>query len=354
MSHQVSYSKLFAPPKFLAMPSVSLEILPNAISFFSTKSTEYGLLPDKYGVIGFDDRAIIRGEIKKPEAVFKVLKEIKKRTGVSSVRFSIPEEKTYIFKTHLPNLEQKEIHDILDFKLEENVPLSSKEAVFDYDIVPNNKPNSGLDVITSVAPLKFVEEWQAMFQSAGLIPVLFSSESNNVARSVVKVGNQQVIVVVNIRETSTIFSLVVCGVVYQTSSINFGSSTFTDLFCKYYKISPTDALKLQKEKLYNSHEDNMEVFSYLINTISAIKDELYKFVLYCNEREDIVSGVDRIILCGREAMIVGFAEYLELNLDIKVDLADVWVNNFIADNYVPEISRLDSLNFPVVNGLNLY
>ena len=96
------------------------------------------------------------------------------------------------------------------------------------------------------------------------------------------------------------------------------------------------------------------IFSYLINTISAIKDEIYKFISYCNEREDVDGQVDRIILCGRDALIVGFDKYLSLNLNINVSVANIWANNFSFDDYTPEISRLDSLDLAVVNGLNLF
>jgi|GEM_PF-2371096 len=354
MSHKVLYSKLFTPPKFLEMPAVSLEILPEGISFLVTKSTERGLLPDKYGFVPLPLGAVSSGEIIKKDLVIKALLDVKKRTNVSFVRFSIPEEKTYIFKTHLPRLEPKEIRDILEFKIEENVPLSAKESVFDYDLLPNSKKNDGLDLVVSVAPLKVIEELQEIFNWTGLTPIFFSPESNNVAKSVVRDSNEQVSVVVNIRESNIILSLVISGVVCQTSSLNFGSSTFTDLLAKYFKVTPEEALKIKKEKLYQENPDNMEIFSYLINTISAIKDEIYKFVSYCNQREDVDTQVDRIILCGRDAMIVGFDKYLSVNLDMKVGVADVWTNNFNLDTYVPEISKIDSEDMAVVNGLSLF
>lgn len=354
MPHKVSYSKLFTPPKFLEMPSVSLEILPAGISFLLTKNTEEGLKPDIYGLVPLPPGAVSRGEIIKKEPVIKALLEIKKKTKMSFVRFSIPEEKTYIFKTHLPNLEPKEIRDILDFKIEENVPLSAKEAVFDYDIIPNSIKAPELDLVVSVTSLKLVEELQTVFELAGLTPVFFSPESNNVAKAVVKEANEQVIVIANIRESNIILSLVVSGVVCQTSSMNFGSSTFTDSLTKYFKVSFEEALKMKKEKLYSDNDLNMEIFSYLINTISAIKDELYKFTSYCNERGDVIGRVDRVILCGQDAMIVGFEKYLSLNLDINVEVANVWVNNFDLDTYIPEISKLDSLNLAVLNGLSLF
>jgi Tfp pilus assembly PilM family ATPase len=198
-----------------------------------------------------------------------------------------------------------------------------------------------------------VEDLQDLFVSAGLTPIMFSPESNNVARSVVREANQQVIVIVNIKESNIVLSLSVCGVVCQTSSINFGGSTFTDLLAKYFKVSAEEALKIKREKLYNEDASNMEIFSYLINTISAIKDEIYKFISYCNEREDVDSQVDRIILCGPDAMIVGFDKYLSLNLSMEVQVANIWTNNFSLDSYVPEISKLESEKLAAVNGLSL-
>lgn len=354
MAYKDSYSKLFTPPKFLERPAVAVEILPDRFSYLTTKITEKGLLPDLYGSVALKEGTLSLGEIIKREAVIDALAEIKKKTGVSFARFSLPEEKTYIFKTNLPKLTPKEIRDILDFKIEENIPLSSKEAVFDYDIIPNRTPANNLSVVVSVAPLKVVEEWQDLFQEAGLTPILFSPESNNVAKAVIKENNEQIIVTVNIKESNIILSLVVFGVVCQTSSLNFGSTIFTDLLAKYFKVSKEEAVKIKKEKLYNDNPENMEIFSYLINTISAIKDEIFKFISYCNEREDITGQVERVILCGPDAMITGFDKYLALNLGLRVETANIWTNNFALEEKVPEINRLESMNLTVVNGLSLF
>lgn len=354
MPHKVLYSKLFKPPKFLEMPSVSLEIRPDGIAFLLLKNSEKGMLPSIYGFIPLPEGTFFQGEIVKREPILGALIQIKKKTNVCFARLSIPEEKTYIFKTHLPKLEPKEIHDILDFKIEENVPLSVKEAVFDYDIVPKPKKVNGIDVVVSVSQLKIVEAFQILLEEVGLTPIFFSPEASNVAKSIINDLNQQVIVIVNIKRTNIILSLVINSIVCQTSSINFGSTTFTDLLAKFSNVSYEEALKIKNEKLYTAGDQNMEIFSYLINTISAIKDEVYKYVSYCNEREDVTGKVDRIILCGRDAMIVGFDKYLSSNLGLDVDIANVWSNNFDLDVYIPEINRLDSQDMVVINGLSLY
>jgi type IV pilus assembly protein PilM len=354
MSHTASYSKFFAPPKFLEMSTVAIQILPSGIYFLTTKITNQGLVPDKHGFVSLAAGDVVQGEIINKEAVIKALIEIRKKTNVKFVRFSIPEEQTYIFKTHLPNLKTEEIRDVLDFKLEENIPLSSKEAVFDYDIITKQKSNGGIELVASVAPLKIIEELQLIFKAAGLMPTFFSPESNNIAKAVVRSENEQILVIVNIKETNIVMSLVVSGVVYQTSSMNFGSSTFTDLLAKYYKTSPFEVAKIIEKKLYLDNPESLEIFSQIINTISAIKDEINKFVSYCNERADITSKVDRIILCGRAAMIIGLTKYLSSNLGMPVEVANIWLNNFALDNYLPELNQRDSLDYAAVNGLNLF
>ncbi len=353
MSRKVSYSKLFAPPKFLERRAVAVEILPAGIAYLLEGATSQGLLPEQNGLIPLLEGAILEGEVIKKDVIVKALAEIRRRMQVHFVRFSVPEAKTYIFKIHLPVLADKEIRDILDFKIEENVPLAAKDAVFDYNILPNSVYSAGLEVVVSVTPLKFIEEWQEIFSLAGLTPVSFSPESNNVAKSVIKENNEQVVVVANIRDNSIILSLVIYGVVCQTASLNFGSSTFTDLLAKYLNITPAEAIKIKREKLYSENDDNMEIFSHLINTISAIKDEIYKFVAYSNQREDVVGQVDRIILCGQDALIVGLDKYLEMNLQMDVSIANIWVNNFDIDSCVPKISHQDSLGLANLNGLNL-
>jgi type IV pilus assembly protein PilM len=352
MSHQVSYSKLFAPPRFLEMSFVAIEITSTGISFMTTEKTRDGLMPDVFGIVPLVPGEVISGEVVKREEVVKALIVVKKKTGCDFVRFSLPEEKTYIFKLRLPKLEPHEIHDIIDFKIEENIPLTSKEAVFDYDFLPVQTENS-LDVVVSVAPAKVVEDYNEIFKLAGLTPVLFSPESNNLAKSLIRPHNLQSIVVAHIRESNIVLSLVSSGIVCQTSSINFGSSTFNELLAKYYKTSIGDVIKIKKDKLYRDNEENSEVFSHIINTISAIKDEVARFVDYSNQKIDGKNSVKKIILAGPDAMLCGLHRYLSANLGLPVEIGDVWLNNFDAKKYLPEIARQDSLSYAVVNGLNL-
>ena len=169
MSHKASYSKLFTPPSFLVRPAVSVEIMPDGISFLSVKSTEKGLLPESYGVIPLPEGVVLHGEIIKRELLIKALIDIRRKTGDKFVRFSIPEEKTYLFKTHLPNLTAKEIHSILDFKIEEKTAEAikknsvwleaiSKERIRDefVKIIMADRAAEGIELLRELGLLKYI------------------------------------------------------------------------------------------------------------------------------------------------------------------------------------------------------
>ncbi len=347
-------TKFLAPIKFLEMSYVAIEILESGVYFLSLRKSSKGLLPDRFGFINLSPGSFVAGEVINKEEVVKVLTEIRHRTGASFVRFSLPEEKTYIFKTHLPKLKTSEIREVLEFKLEENIPLTARESVFDFDLVPRRKVlGGGIDLIVSATPSSVAETFQEIFDSAGFISLLSSPEAHNVARALVRPDNQQTIVILNIREHKTVLSLVVAGLVFQTTSIALGGRTFTDLIAKSYNLSEEEARKFKHEKLYKETAETAEIFTQVITSLSIIKDELEKFIAYANERGVSHEKVERVILCGRDSMIVGLSQYFGVSTGLPTGIGNIWINNFSLEEHLPEISRVDSLNYASVNGLNL-
>lgn len=326
MSQLSSYSKFLNPPKFLEMQSVSIEVADQGVRFLVTERTKDGIVPVNFGFVEIDTS--------NTELLIKAISDIRKKTKLNYVRFSLSEDKTYIFKTHLPNLKAQEIREVLDFKLEENIPLSSKEAVFDYDILRNLRFKEGLDLVVSASPSKEIEAWQNIFKSAGLIPIIFSPESQNVAKSLVHPNNQQVLIIVNIKDKKTVFSLLSFGLVCQTSSVSIGSDNFKDLISR-------------------RGERESDVLSQIINPLSIIKEELGKFVSYCNTRVDIGGKVNRIILCGRDSKIDGLINYLSADSNLPIEVGNVWINNFDIKQFTPSISKEDSFDYASINGLSL-
>jgi Tfp pilus assembly PilM family ATPase len=104
--------------------------------------------------------------------------------------------------------------------------------------------------------------------------------------------------------------------------------------------------------------DQSEVFMSLINTASALKDEIDKVVLYWQSyitKRGHASdrSVSRLVISGRDAEINGLREYLVATIKLPVITADVWTNIYDIERHIPEIPYIDSLDYAVAIGLGL-
>ncbi len=335
------FKKIFYPLNYLSMPSVGLDISNRAIRF-TEFSNERGRISIKnIGEVALAPNIIKDGDILNKDALIKALVEAKGKISSDMVSVSIPEEKTYIFEVKIPKVDDSEIRQALEFRLEENVPLKADEVFFEYEIIGNpKKTDPMLFLSVSVIPKSVIENYLAILSSAGLYPVTFEIESKMVARSVIQKKYNKTSMIVYIKDDSTIFSLVVDTIVRFTTVIPVGESTIK---ANLLKVNPTQ-------------KDNTDSFYTQLNTFSIIKDEVEKFIDYVKSekknKKNIESyDIDRIILCGESTTLPGFLNHISQNLNIEIVRANVWSNVFNPNEYLPAITFDDSLSFATSIGL---
>ena len=97
----------------------------------------------------------------------------------------------------------------------------------------------------------------------------------------------------------------------------------------------------------------------MINIPSRISERLvsgvkkFQPVLDSAKTRDINESDTVVIITDMLSYVFGFDKYLSLNLNLRVEVANIWINNFDLNTYIPEISKVDSEDLAVVNGLNL-
>ena len=133
-------SKILPPPTFLSMPCIGVDISDTSlkyISFEPSSNTKMPLKLKQWGDITIPSGIVQRGQVMDVKKLVAVLKEFKSETKAEFVRVSLPEERAYLFETSIKkNTPLKEIQGLLEFRLEENVPIPSKDVYFDYSILP--------------------------------------------------------------------------------------------------------------------------------------------------------------------------------------------------------------------------
>jgi len=350
------FKKISRPPHYLSMKAAGIDIRNQSIRYMEFADTKKNSPIKNFGQVLLLPNTIKDGEIINKSALVKALSEVKMKISSDFVRISIPEEKTYIFDTQIPISKGSNIRESIEFKLEENVPLKTDEVFFEYDVIKKEERNGTGNMLLSVSaiPKKTIENFSEACILAGLTPISFEMESRMMAQSVIPKGDMRNFLIINIKEDSTLLSLVVSGVVRFTSTTLIGDMTIKE---NLSKTNPSlSSGKIPDVFLSSNTSVDKELLYSLANVFSAIRDEITKFNEYLLSKSEgkgilLPKAVDEIILCGRSSALSGFAGYINKNTDAKVTLANVWTNVFNVNDRLPRITFQDSLDFPTAIGL---
>lgn len=353
------FRESFPPPKFLEMPAVGLSISDGAISAIELARERDSFAVQRFGRRVLPPGAISGGYIFDKDRVFSELKSLKADLQFDFVNVSLSEEKAYLFKTRIPKVARGEIRGILDLTLEEHVPLKATEAIFDYIVIntAGHEAEDHSEVSVTVLPEKVVAIYSELLRSAGFIPLSFEIEAQAIARSVVGNGDRDPYLVVNFGETRTGLFIICDEVVHFTSTVAIGGQQMTAAIAKYLSVGIAEAEAIKTERVALKDGKNAHLFLSLMNTLSVLKDEVNKLLLYWHTHKELGGEagkkIKKIILCGRDAGLSGFDDYFSLALSLPVEIGNVWRNVCSFEDCIPPIPFEDSLDYAAAVGLAL-
>lgn len=347
---------IFPPPKYLEMLSAGIDIGDTKVRFleFVKKGRRYVL--GRYGEKNVPPGVITGGYVNKKEEIIRILSEIRSECGFTFVNIALPEEKAYVFKERVPAVLPEELRQAVEFTLEENVPIPATEAVYDY-VKLSSSSEEHVDVGVSVLPVKVVKTYEEIVKSAGFRPLLFTTEAQAIAQAVVGRTDTGTAMIVNFEENKTGLYIVCEGVVLFASTVDIGSGAITNAIAKHYSVSREEAEEIKRKKGFIKDRKNMDLFFSLMNTVSALKDEIGKLSIYWATHKDKYGEtgkkIDRIILCGKDAGLEGFDEYLSLTMKAKIEVANIWQNALSFEEGIPALPLIESLDFAAAAGAAL-
>ncbi len=360
MSVLSNISRILPPPNFLSFPSVGVDISDTSLKYVMFEPDAHGELRLViWGDIDIPEGTLSRGNVKDSQTLTAVLKEVYTRTGIKHVRVSLPEERAYLFETEIKRgTPYKEIRGLLEFSLEENVPLSPRDAFFDYQILEEEEANAPLRVSVTVYAKETIMGYYESCRAAGLIPLSFEVEAQAIARASLPKDNKGTHMIVDFGKTRTGIGIVHKGILMYTSTIDLGGKELSVALRSQLGDKPEKELTEIKntQGLIRNASDN-SVYEALIATMSAIKDEISLRVQYWNSHDHGHSGgdyhIESIVLCGGSANLKGLSSYFSETLGIETKRAEIWQNAFSIEEKVPPITRRYSYGYATAVGLAL-
>lgn len=349
------FFRFFPPPNFLVAPSFGLDISDESLKFVELVTTKDGIRMGRYGERKIPAGIIESGKIKSPERLKEVLLKLRQEEGIRFVRVSLPEEQVYLFQLQLEKSGLKNIREGIELALEEHVPISAEDAIFDYDLI--NEDAQRIEVQVAAIPKNVMENYLSVFRDSLISVQSLELEAQAISRAVIKKGDLETYLIVDFGQTRTGIFIVSRGVVVFTSTLDVGGVSLNNMIQKSFNLSLEEANKIKQQFGLQRNIENKEIFAVLLNSVSVLRDEIVKHFLYWNTHKDERGKehppIKKIILCGGDSNLVGLAEYLSVSIKSKVEMANVWVNIAEKEKYVPEISFKQSLTFAAALGLAL-
>jgi type IV pilus assembly protein PilM len=352
-------SRFLPPPTYISLPSVGVDISDTSmkyVSFLPSSYSEKVKVLDLWGDINIPENVLARGEIKDPKIMTEVLKEFKAKTKAEYIRVSLPEERAYIFETEIKKtVPAKEVQSLLEFRLEENVPIAARDAIFDYEVVESDVKSSSMLVVVAAYQRETILQYYEVCKAAGLTPLSFEVEAQAMGRAVIP-KCEDTVMLIDFGKTRTGVGILSRGSLLYTSTIDIGGRQLSQVLRKTVGDLAEEELTNIKntQGLIKGVEDS-NVYEALISTISVIKDEIASRMQYWHSNESNLKNrkIKKVILCGGSVNLKGLPEYLTESLGVECTRADVWVNAFQTNLVVPPIDKLHSYGYATAIGLAL-
>lgn len=350
---------VFPPPSYIQLPSAGVDISDTSLKYIQFTPDNWSgtqLEIKHWGDIDIPEGALNRGEVNDINKLTEAIIEMKNRTGIENVRVSLPEERAYLFQTEIKrDTPFKEMRGLLEFKLEENVPLSPRDAFFDYDIIEGFASNNTLLVSVTAYAKETVMKYYEACTAAGVLPIAFEVEAQAIGRAATARGDRSTYLIIDFGKKRTGVGIVNSGVLMYTSTIDIGGADLSEaLRAVLGDREESELTQIKNTQGLVPGVEDAAVANALMPVLHNIANELNTRIQYWNSRRrDNEHEISAVILCGGSVNMKGLPEYLSEQLGVEAKRADVWHNAFSIDAKVPPISKRYAYGYATAIGLGL-
>ncbi len=314
------------PPEFLTLPIFGLDISRSSIKLSKLKKKDVGLVPQFIAELPISETCDLftkQAAGSDCNATKTALLGLKKKYKIDFVRVSIPEEGTYVFRTLVPKDVLHTIEEFILYNLDQYIPLDPQEVIFDYKILKNHVDDEKIPVVVTAIPKKIIEQYTEIIESCGISVVACEPETHAVARAVIDKEDMNPYIIINVDHHSTSISIVEDGLVQYTQTLPVSGENIS-------KMSPGNS--------------------------AVLKDSINKVIIYWFTSKDhshSTAKIENIILTGESLDSASLINFLESNLFVNATFGNVWKNCFNLNDFVPKISKPESLRYATCVGLCL-
>jgi len=255
-------------------------------------------------------------------AVAEAIKKLKKDTGIIPFEAvcSLPESDVFTRVIDFPVMSGEEIAQALPWELEEVVPISLSEAIYDWQIVRKN--SSEIAVLVAVAPKRLVEKYLKVLKIAEIRPIFLETEALSLVRALRKLGPSKAKLILDFGARSTNLVVAKDEEIILTRSLSSAGKAITRSIS--LGLSLEEEVAEEYKKTYGLMEDQFggKIQEAIKPILDLIMTEVRKSLEFVVEKKK--EKVQMIVLSGGGANFPEFSGILAKEFGVEVQIADVF------------------------------
>jgi type IV pilus assembly protein PilM len=352
------FEQWFPTPSFIAYHGTGVDISDTSVKAIQFAPYKSGWKIDKMASQSLKPGIVVEGAIKNVDELAAALKLLSQAAGgITHAHVALPEEEAFVFSMEVPDARDRlQVTNMIEFELEGRVPLKPDQTVFDYDIVTIHADGASAEIGVSVFPVEVVQQYVAAFQKAGIVLMSLELEARSIARAILPPTSREVVLVADFGRARTGIAVIKGQIPIFTHTVQVGGDGMSAVIMKELNVNEAELDKLKNEKgIVRTGDD--KVTGAMVGTASALADEISRHYSYWdtrrNEHDERVTPLAKVLLAGGSANLKGLPEYIATRVQAATLRADVWVNVCSFDEYIPPITKTNSLGFATAIGLAL-
>ncbi len=344
--------KSFPVPESLTLSHTAIDVSDGILRFLKSDRKGNTWVPGSYGAVPFPRLNIEDTPKTKSEAI-AILRTWARNQKQDRVKAIVHEDEAYVFKITVPTTDPQEIPGAIEALLEENVPISPLEAIFEYSIVGQDIKINESTVAVSVLSRTELEPQLELFRDAGLEVVAVETEARAMTKALFTPEDKDVHIVLGVAQKHSTVFIVEQGAVVFSSSIEVGSSDFDRAIAKTLSLSEDEARAKKQVEIEGGEVGTVQLFEHILPVASVICDELVKVITFWKgqaKKERFYRDISDVVLVGSDSRIPGFSRYISSITKLPVKSGSPWKNVLETQTHLPTLHETESLNYTALVG----
>lgn len=343
---------------------VGVDIGSAFIKVSQLKKSSGRIVLETYGEVAlgpYEDR--LEGELTNlpPEKLAEALKNLLEGANVTTSHavISVSSATSLIFIIKLPNIDRKEITNVVNNEARKYIPIPLSEVTLDWWMIPEKEvygeesPDGvakSVDVLVAVVRNEVLDKYTQVNSLLNKFSTpAYEIETFSAIRGAFK-RELAPVLLIDSGASGTRISVVEHGVVRKSHVVNRGSAYLSNSIAKSLEIDFDEAERLKKEVGLDTTSEKQEVYNIIESGTNFIFSEIQK-VIYDYEKE-YKKPIRKIVLTGGGSLLKNYKERITAQYNIETEYADPF-DKAVSPDFLEEVLDNAGPGFAVSIGLAL-